>query len=155
MGDELSSFEKRYVNDTIQGFFSIGIVIWLFAAMKIYYYDRLPDSLWDHSGKENMDHLTGWIVALHPNIVSIALWAIGFILAGVLFSIMTCCVMAFYESSIEGVWDRMFPNKHKMTERQSFYARWFVILPITLPIWFVIPAGLYQLARFELWAFYR
>lgn len=79
---------------------------------------------------------------------------VGFVLAGALFCLMTVCVLAFYEGSINDFYDRLLPRED-MTEKQLFFARWFGLLPVSIPIWFVILTGLYQLARFELWVFYR
>lgn len=49
MNEELTSIEQRIVAETFKGFLGCGVAMWFFAVLKLYYFDRLPDSLWNHT----------------------------------------------------------------------------------------------------------
>ncbi|MER8991058.1 hypothetical protein [Mesorhizobium sp. M0678] len=157
MYDHLTPWEKfragREAVETLKGALGLGMVIWLWAAFKIHYLEKLPDSLWDHSGRDNVQNFIDHIARSNLAVLSIA----GFVLAGLLFCLMTLFVLSFYLASIVDWWDQLFPKELELEKRPValFIVKWGVLLPMSAVIWIVLGGGLYQLAKLELWLIYR
>ncbi|RWP14923.1 MAG: hypothetical protein EOR00_22200 [Mesorhizobium sp.] len=143
-------WQSKEAIELLQSAFFGGAAIWCFVAFKIYYFDKLPDSIFDHSLKGNINNFTRYLSESHLTYLSVA----GFVAGGALFGLMMLFVVSFHLASLVPWYDKLVPNE-SLSPRVLFVTKWFLLLPVTLVVMLAMFCGLYQLAQLELWLIYR
>ncbi len=135
--------------ETTKDNFILGIGMWVCAALKTRVWDKMPEPLLGHTGSENVDIAIGVFVHQHPTIYTL----VAFILLGVVYSFCFAFTLSYFLWSQRPWYDQMASEIFQMKrgeEDSSFRIRAFFGI-VTIPVVFVIVAGLFQLAKFGLW----
>ncbi|RWB05492.1 MAG: hypothetical protein EOQ39_22280 [Mesorhizobium sp.] len=137
------------IGETFQASFIVSIGIWLLTALKTRIYNVMPGRLMDHTGHENFDIAIGVMIQQQPTIFTL----IAFILVGLIYCFFAAFTLSYFQWS-QGPWyDQMASEIFQLPRGQEeglFWVRVFFGV-VTVPVFFVIIAGLYQLAKVGLW----
>ncbi|QND64929.1 hypothetical protein HB777_14245 [Mesorhizobium loti] len=137
------------IGETARDNFIIGIGIWVITALKTRVYDMMPERLMAHTGQENVNIAIDVMVQQHPTIYTL----MAFILVGLVYSFFAAFTLSYFLWSQTPWYDQMASEIFQLPRNQEeglFWVRVFFGI-VTVPVVFVILAGLYQLAKLGLW----
>lgn len=129
--------------------FGTGAIIWLIAAFKTRILDNMPGTILAHTGRENVKIWGDILLQQNLTIYTLA----GFVSIGFVYCIFTMFTLSFFAWSQTPWYDQMAEEIFHLPPTQTTGLFWIKVFFafVTIPLVFVLFAGLYQLAKLGLW----
>jgi hypothetical protein len=137
------------IAETARDSFVAGAAIWLIAAFKTRIFDKMPESIFAHTGRENLNIWGDILLQQNLTIYTLA----AFVGVGFVYCILAMFTLSYFAWSQTPWYDQMAKEIFQIPPTQATGLFWIKVFFgfVTIPLVFVLFAGLYQLAKLGLW----